>query len=267
MRNVFLLFMVVITGLVTAMGCSGDDQSENDIILTQTRVTVAPNEIYPVSFNGGSGIYSTTVSDPDIAKVEISSQDLGYVLLIEAKKEGTAVIIITDEKSGKSVNCSLYVIKSGNKFTIKEVRYAVDADVKGAIEEDLRDNPPFPVGSCFVVSFNSGDEGRRIAIENPDGTEIMNGVLSIEELTEIPEVYKLLSIEEQVYTSQKWTMDFDSHQYVYDMFLVRGELSTYSSVPISSRHIRFYEDLTVYYKTRYPNAGVKGVVRVQLIQY
>jgi len=29
----------------------------------------------------------------------------------------------------------------------------------------------------------------------------------------------------------------------------------------------FYEDLTEYYKTKYPDAGVKGVVRVQRLSY
>ncbi|MDR2916145.1 MAG: hypothetical protein LBV74_15190 [Tannerella sp.] len=269
MKNVFLLLMVIIAGLAVTVGCSDDDKSKDDIILTQTSVIVAPNEIYPIAFNGGSGIYTTTVSDPEIAKAEISSldPDPGYVLLIEAKKEGAAVIIVTDEKSGKSVNCSLYVKKNGSRFTIKEVRNAVDADVKDAIESDLRDNPPFPVGSCFVVTFDSENSERRIAIENPDGTEIMSGVLFFEELNGIPEIYKLLPPENQVYAGQKWNMDFGGHKYVYDMFLIRGELSTYSSVPVSPRHVHFYEDLTEYYKTEYPGAGVKGVVRVQLCQY
>lgn len=241
------------------VSCSDDDKEwVQELVLGETRVTTTPNTTSTVLIEEGSGDYSVTISDPEIADVHVELENSESHLVIKTKKTGFSVITVSDRKSGKSADCSLTVKTYTHAFAIRSVLYAVDAEKKDAIEAELRDNPPFPVGSSFEIIGTS--EEHALVIRHPDQEVIASGVLTYDKVDEFSDVYKLLTPENHVLSAQKWNMHLGENLLVYDMFLIKGEISTYSDM-VGSLHIRLYEDLTAQYKAKYPDAGVKGVVR------
>lgn len=95
-----------------------------------------------------------------------------------------------------------------------------------------------------------------------NGTLQKESNLSLEE--EQPASYKLLQPDEQITAYSKFIFSFQSgseqREYAYDVFITHISGTPYE-------RLWFYEDLTGYYKTKYPNAGVRGVVRVQRLSY
>lgn len=146
-----------------------------------------------------------------------------------------------------------------------QLKYAVDAEQKSIIEDDLRDNSSFLVGSGYV--FNK--ELSTWTLVDADNIPISNGKLHRESgyPVELPASYKLLPTDEQIATYAKFIFSFQSGseqiEYTYDAiitYIAGGGRDPYC-------RLWFYEDLTDYYKTKYPDAGVKGVVRVQRLSY
>ena len=217
--------------------CSLSVQSgEMSIRQTTLRATTL-NMAYPVPIIGGSGKFSATIDNPEIAGVSIDTDN--WELLVTAKKEGEAEITITDTEGNKSAGISLTVKESGLEIT--GTRYAVDAGTKEAIEAELRDNPPYAVGATLY--FSDGE----YTIKHPDGTIIDSGTFSLEPGS-ITTSYGI-PIDDQIYSMVKFSMTSGEKTIDYNMFIVRGGF------------YYFCEDLTGYYKTKFPDASVKQVGR------
>lgn len=143
-----------------------------------------------------------------------------------------------------------------------QLTYAVDADLKSIIEDDLRKTSSYLVGSGYV--FN--EENSTWTLVDADYTPLLNGIFHRENgvHTELPASYKLLPPNEQIVTYVKWTLIFQSGSEKiicpYDAIITQIAGSYFN-------RLWFYEDLTEYYQTKYPDAGVKGVVRVQRLSY
>jgi len=267
MKKIFVLLLIGAIISLVATGCKDNDNNdlESNVVLRQSSVETTPNTTLFIPIDEGSGTYHVTISNPKIAEVSIAVRESEYCLLIGTKEIGEAVITVTDGKSEISVECSLIVRDAEFRFVIWDVKHAVDAERKDVIEADLRDNRPFPTGSRIVCSIDT--EERSVKINDSDNKEILSGVLHTEELNTIPEVYSMIPPDKQVVSFQRWNMVFEDRELAYDMFLIKGDLSTYANMFISFYHAYFYEDLTEYYKSKYPDAGVKGVVRVQVCEY
>jgi hypothetical protein len=167
----------------------------------------------------------------------------------------------------------VYFTSHYNKYKIVEIRYAIDANDKDEIEADLQDKTLYPTGSSFLFSFsnwliNPGDVGTYI-LRDSDESELLSGSLLIEKTAsditpEIAKAYRLLPPDDMIYAYMKWMLDFSGKKHTYNVFLVdMQELAE----PYSALNLWLYEDLTEYYKTKYPNAGVKEVVRLQISRY
>lgn len=148
--------------------------------------------------------------------------------------------------------------------------FAVDAEQKDLIETDLKNNLPIPDGCSYVMNFGSPiivvPAQGTCAVVDADNTLLASGTISwvsngiYPDIPELPASYKLLPVDAQIISCMKWTFDISGTKQVYDMFLVeklQDHLCVY--------HFWLYEDLTEYYKMKYPDAGVKGVVRVQIL--
>ena len=127
---------------------------------------------------------------------------------------------------------------------------------------DRRNTSSHLVGSGYV--FN--EELSTWTLVDADYTPLLSGMYQRENgpQAELPASYKLLPPNEQIVTHVKWTFIFlsGSEQMIrqYDAIITQIAGSSFS-------RLWFYEDLTEYYKTKYPDAGVKGVVRVQRLSY
>lgn len=258
---------------------AGCDKEADPLRLDRTHVDATLlNATYTVPVKGGSGRYAASTNTPQIADVRIETMQGEKVLIIGTKQEGTASILVTDTDGGVEI-CSLIVKADANSgYGIVEARYAadaVDANVKRAIEAELRDNPPFPIGSVFEIISPSNDPSNSSIgewiVRGADGMEITRGVFTAEKHGNFPSIYypsfySMLPIEYQIYTYIRFTVDLDGKKSVYDMYRIRGS-ATKASPPPTPRDFLFYEDLTDYYQTKYPDAGVKGVVRALICEY
>lgn len=164
---------------------------------------------------------------------------------------------------GSTVRYELREIIFQHKAPFKiQLTYAVDAELKSIIEDDLRNTSSYLVGSGYV--FN--EELSTWTLVDADYTPLLSGMYQRENgpQAELPASYKLLPPNEQIVTHVKWTLIFlsGSEQMIrqYDAIITQIAGSSFS-------RLWFYEDLTEYYKTKYPDAGVKGVVRVQRLSY
>lgn len=264
MKNLSILFALT----VICFGCEKD----YDTLIIEQETLLAPwiNETYEVGFRGGSGSFDVSTDNPPIADVTIGA---GNVLRIVTKQEGSAEITVIDKKSGGKVECMLIVRAYSSRFKIVSMQYAVDvddADIKTAIEEEL-ETPPYPIGSVLehVTDLKRG-EPDHWTVKTEDGVEITSGtvVRVVESKIEFLPSYSLLPIKKQMYFKFRYNIELDGKQLVYDMFNVSGYADTrLNSPPLHISHARFYENLTDYYKNKYPDAGVNGVVRVQQCNY
>ena len=266
MKKNVLLFIIILV----LTGCNEKENEERDFILAQIVVELSRGGVNSIQVSGGSGKYSATINDSEIAEVWINSENKLFIDTRDTKKSGEAVITVIDDNSGKSIDCILTVIENREQFKIIETQFAVDAGVKEAVEADLRENS-FPIGSSFVFTLHGENT---VVINNPDNNEILRGTYTTVYInnestiqTVFPESYKLLPPYGQVVGALRYNIVFgEDNNLVYDMILsTKRIVSTYTSPPEQPNF--FYEDLTDYYKTKYPDAGVKGVVRSHSCEY
>ena len=137
-----------------------------------------------------------------------------------------------------------------------EFAYAIDADKKEDIENDLKTNSTYKFGGLryYIAFYGIGIW----FLQDDDMHTVEHGVLirKSKELTEFPESYKLLPLEIKNYEFGEFnfvTSD-DTEDYVmqYDVFM-------YVVAP-QIVDIWLYKDLTAYYQNKYPEANVKAVV-------
>ncbi|WP_279087235.1 DUF4377 domain-containing protein [Bacteroides acidifaciens] len=137
-----------------------------------------------------------------------------------------------------------------------EFAYAIDADKKEDIENDLKTNSTYKFGGLryYIAFYGIGIW----FLQDDDMHTVEHGVLirKSKELTEFPESYKFLPLEIKNYEFGEFnfvTSD-DTGDYVmqYDVFM-------YVVAP-QIVDIWLYKDLTAYYQRKYPAADVKAVV-------
>lgn len=148
--------------------------------------------------------------------------------------------------------------------SIPEYRYAVEADNKEPIEEDLKVNSILPLKSRYLIYGTGGSpiEWKWIIMYDANGI-LGKGVLKKvnKNHEEFPESYRIL-IPEKIYGYMEWTfLDESGNEAIYppfDVFLTEDSKTRSDYVPKLTP--RLYYDLTEYYKKKYPEAGVKTVV-------
>lgn len=146
-----------------------------------------------------------------------------------------------------------------------QLKYAVDAELEDVIENDLQMNSSIYAGSSYAMDSNW-------ILVDANNAPILNMEVQLESNycpseTELPASYKLIQPSEQIATYVKMTFMSNSgyeqvKQPYYTIITLRpggGRDPVYC--------LWLYEDLTDYYKTKYPDAGVRGVVRVQHLSW
>jgi hypothetical protein len=256
--GIFLIFWAI--GFV---GCSDNDDDIDDVSLKYTALHAqAINTTYEIPITAGSGDYSVVVDDPRIADAKTEKQESDYMLVIKTKEEGDTFLTLTDNKTGKSIICSIFVNIKTNRIEITSIGYGVDADQKETILEELKRDEPFPIGSYFVIDpipfgtgFSPGKTGQWTAY-NSNGAKIAQATYVIEKTENLPSyMFELLPIEKPILTYT--TLKVGELERVYHLVLVHHGTSGNQAMA----YMVIYEDITDQYKAVVPDLGVKAVVR------
>ena len=141
-------------------------------------------------------------------------------------------------------------------------KYAVEADNKEVIEEDLKNNSILPLDYHYFYYGNS--EGPKWLAIKDDTNVLGPGLIKRTNKTqeEFPEVYRILLPEGQVNGFMEWSfLDEEGNETGYpsfDVFL--GYSARSREAGVTPNLFYLYKDLTTHYKSKYPEAGVKAVV-------
>lgn len=143
-----------------------------------------------------------------------------------------------------------------------EFAYAIEADKKEDIENDLKTDATYKFGGlrCYI-SFTGT---RKWFLLDADMHTIDKGTLITrnKDITEFPEIYKLLPPESKVFGYGEFNFvtgdDMEDSVMQYDVFISAQNRSR--DVAPQNVDIWLYKDLTAYYQNKYPEANVKAVV-------
>jgi hypothetical protein len=149
------------------------------------------------------------------------------------------------------------------RFPLPEYRYAVDAENKSLIEEDLKVNSILPKEYHYMLCNSIGGYMRLIGIQNESnifGPYIIKQTNKKPE--ETPESYKLLPPDGTAISSREWTFLEESGNAStypsFDMFIVRPTKT--KSIDRTPYTVYLYKDLTRHYQNKHPEAEIKAVV-------
>lgn len=149
-----------------------------------------------------------------------------------------------------------------DKF-LPKYRYAVEADNKEVIEEDLKNNSFLPLDYHYMLYRGEDSSLRWIAIKDNSNT-LGPCIIKSEnkDPEKMPESYKLLAPEGNFYGFMGWSfLDEEGNETNYPSFDVFVGLTAKSkSVDLTPNTVYLYKDLTEYYKNKYPQAEIKAVV-------
>lgn len=149
------------------------------------------------------------------------------------------------------------------EYVLPKYQYAVEADNKEVIEEDLRTNSILPLDYHYMLYRGEDSSLRWIAIKD-DSNTLGPCIIKSEnkDPEKMPESYKLLPWEGNVYGFMGWQfLDEEGNETNYPSFDVFASRSTKSrTFNPAPNTVYLYKDLTEYYKNKYPEAGVKTVV-------
>jgi hypothetical protein len=152
---------------------------------------------------------------------------------------------------------------------VTSIEYGVDAATKDVVLDDLDKHEPFTVGSYLLLEpFNPSQEpGTKglWSVFDAKGAKLSEEGYIIESYEhEFPDdsipghFFELLPINKPLVSHTIYKLG-DSG-IVYHMFIVLNGGETGNS-SITHAYIAVYEDMTEYYRTKYPTAGVNAVVR------
>ena len=144
-----------------------------------------------------------------------------------------------------------------------EFAYAIDADKKEDIENDLKTDATYKFGGlrCYIAFTGT----RKWFLLDVDMHTIDKGTLitRTKDITEFPDIYKLLPPESKITSYVRFYFvkgdDIEDSVMQYDAFIYAQRSRDYAPAP-QIVDIWLYNDLTAYYQSKYPEANVKAVV-------
>ena len=199
-------------------------------------------------------------------KVKISETNyLDYSMENPAWTEYELLEIISKNRKD-SENLPLHFIPKSYYENVQLPKYkcVVDADNnQKLIEEELEKESLIPLDFHYIFWRSEDKFLRCIAIKDDNNTLgpciIKNENKAPEEM---PESYKLLPPEGNVFGYGKWTFSDEqgneTNYLSFDVFMGRSAKSR--NVDLTPDVAYLYKDLSEYYKNKYPQAGVKTVV-------
>lgn len=149
------------------------------------------------------------------------------------------------------------------RIPLPEYRYAVEAENKSPIEEDLKANSLLPTKYHYMLCHSGEGYLKWMGLQDANhffGPYIVKSTSKKPE--EMPESYKLLPPDGRMIGGGEWMLLDESGNATdyppFDVFI--GYYSNTRSVLPAYDMLCFYKDLTRHYQNKYPDAGVKTVV-------
>ncbi len=173
-------------------------------------------------------------------------------------------VISKEQKDSKGLPLHLVPETYYKKIPLPQYRYAVEAENKSLIEEDLKVNSILPKEYHYMLC-NSIIDGHMKLIGIQEGNNVV-GPHIVERASkkpeDMPESYKLLPPDGTVASGGEWTFLDESGNTTnypsFDVFIVRPTKT--KSIDRTPYVVYLYKDLTQHYQDKYPEAGVKTVV-------
>ena len=173
------------------------------------------------------------------------------------------------KESHKLFDPEYHVVKRNLEFAqhigadtseVKMVLKDATNEIKEKIKADLESKSPYTNGESYSISIQEKNSGTYTLL-NSDGFPITKKEFAIEEAeahgmygitTEIAKTCRLIPPDDQIYNHIKLKLGID------------GEKSSNTFNIFIGRPYNFwiYEDLTEYYKDKYPDGKVKEIVRL-----
>ena len=270
------------------IGCNNDDEEKVGKKVTDYKelvLTVASKKIPGIIMEGNSVVselYAVKKEQADewiayggIAgfeyekgyeyKIKVSETTyLDYAMGDPAWTERDLLEVISKEQK-ESEGLPLHFIPDAyyKRIPLPEYRYAVDAENKSLIEEDLKVNSILPKEYHYMLCNSIGGHMKLIGIQKESN---MIGPYIIKQTNkkpeETPESYKLLPPEGKALSIREWTFLEESGNATtypsFDMFIVRPTKT--KSIDRTPYTVYLYKDLTRHYQNKYPEAETKAVV-------
>lgn len=289
MKNkIFLGALTLFLCAFSFISCSNDDEEGRKITNYKELVlTVASKEIPGIIWHSGSDY----VTEVYAAKTEQSCEwstyygisgfeyEKGYEYKIKVSEttyldyamgdpswteRELLEVISKDKKESEDLPLHLVPETYYKHIPLPRYRYAVEAENKSLIEDDLKTSTLLPLDCHYLYYSSEGDFLKWIGIQDKNsafGPYIVKNAHKNPE--EMPESYKLLPPEGRIVgDGMEWTFLDESENpvnpLIFDVFIGYAAL-TKSTGPTPDTFF-LYKDLTQFYQSKYPNAGVKTVV-------
>lgn len=231
---------------------SGYDGKPTSDKLSSTNVTFYNSTLKArfISVSGGEGEYTAKSSDQDIiedSSIEINNKQYinTSILSFTLKKEGTVIITVTD-KGGNSAKLEVVATILSREFEIVEseliINNEVSETIKTEIENDIMSNN-LNKNNLLVLTYNDHYQGSFRVSTAPTSLDIrLSGSFRIEDTTSKLSLYLTYN---------------DMEHHYYSPFNIGAEAKTKTSYPPVTHSLK--EDLTEYYKTKYPAENITDV--------
>lgn len=265
MKKILAILLPILFVLISFNACS-DDEDERKIYffystqegepaseklksITITYYKLMPRHAGYITVAGGEGNYTAKSSDQSIiedSSIEFERKPSNSITTMSfaLKKEGTVIITVTDEKgnSGKLKIAATVLTQelevedtsiTTNSEISKTIRTEIEADIKA---NNLNEN------NYITLRYESYKEGTFTVSSTPDSEDIrFGGAFRIEKNEETVELSLFLN--------------YNNIEHRYNI-LHQGEISPKAVGP---SRVNFIEDLTEFYKAKYPAENITEV--------
>lgn len=167
--------------------------------------------------------------------------------------------VITKVPSGSRPEFEIIDVQHGI-----ELEPDVDADRKeeiiAEIKADMESHSPYAGVQEYTVSLNDKDAGKyAFALTGTGDSPVTAGEFTIKRAethsfndinASIADAFRLIPPDDQIYSHIELEIEAESKEHTFNIFIVRPY------------HFWIYEDLTAYYKEKYPGYNIKEAVRL-----
>ena len=286
MKDFWGILLMAIFAVVGLTACSDDEEDRKVTDYKEFVLTVASKKVPGVLWSDGrnylSEVYAVKKEQSDewsaFGSIDGFEFETGYECQIKISETSylddamgdpawterdLLEVISKNKKDSEDLPRHFIPETYYDNVPLPQYRYAVEADNKELIEQDLKDNSLISLDYHYMLYRGEDNFLRWIALQDDDkvlGPYIIQ--TRNKEPEEMPESYQILPPDAQIVGYGEWTFLDEAEKPIdnlsFDVFM--GYATQTKDYLPSPDIIYLYKDLTEYYQTKYPKANVKTVV-------
>ena len=286
MKDFWGILLMAIFAVVGLTACSDDEEDRKVTDYKEFVLTVASKKVPGVLWSDGrnylSEVYAVKKEQSDewsaFGSIDGFEFETGYEYQIKISETSylddamgdpawterdLLEVISKNKKDSEDLPRHFIPETYYDNVPLPQYRYAVEADNKELIEQDLKDNSLISLDYHYMLYRGEDNFLRWIALQDDDkvlGPYIIQTRSKAPE--EMPESYQILPPDAQIVGYGEWTFLDEAEKPIdnlsFDVFM--GYATQTKDYLPSPDIIYLYKDLTEYYQTKYPKANVKTVV-------